>query len=545
MSRSRGSKLLRQFATELDLITFFGGVSILLATVGSLVIWPSRTSKFLNELSDSLLNSFGWIYLLIMIILTIFILFLIFGPWGSIKLGKESDEPEFGFFSYFAMLYSAGLASGIVFWGPAEAINHFETVPPVIDAESQSMAAAIGAVQYSIFHWGAASWIPHVIIGISVAFYAYRKDAPMRVSTVLTPLIGLDNLDGFLAKMVDILAVFAVIGGVATTLGFVGSQLLSGITFITGTAIGDLETIAAITGLTILFTISVSLGVERGILRVSNFNMILFPIIMILVFILGVPLFVANLTIAALGDLISQYATMSFHTGVGSNSQWLNNWTLFYWGWVFSWAPFVGLFIARISRGRTVRQVAATGVGASTAVAIPWFGIMGSTAIRLQQTGAANILNLINEFGVSVSVYPLLKALPFGNLLTVLFLILVVTFFVTSADSSTLALGMLTTGGKRQPSTINRVIWGSFMGALAALLFVNGGTSSLQTASIITGGPFGIILVVAVAAMIASFREIHPIFSQDKISEAPSDSSTRDTTGESTSTRGASSARED
>ncbi|MFC7156814.1 BCCT family transporter [Halomarina halobia] len=502
-----------RFVDELDPVVFGVGVTVSLLAVAAFVLRPSASAKTLSGINTFLWTNLGWFYLIAMFVLVLFVLFLTFGPWGNIKLGAPDDEPEYSYLAYFAMLYSAGIAAGIVFWGPAEAIYHFDSVPPLFGGlEAQSPAAAIGAIQYTFFHWGISAWSAYCIIGIPVAYYAYRHGAPMRVSTVIAPLVGLDGLDGVWAKLVDVLAVFATIGGIATTLGLVGSQFLTGIEYTTGASVGDLGTVLVITGLTVAFTLSVAVGVDRGIRRVSNFNMALFAVVTVATFVLGPTVYITTTGLEATGRYVNQFVQMSFYMNAANDVSWVGGWTVFYWAWWFSWAPFVGLFIARISRGRTVRQVTVTGVLASTGVTIPWFATMGGTSLFLQSTGAADILAAIGEYGEAGAGYPLFEALPGGGVLTVLFLLLVTTFFVTSADSSTLALGMLTTGGERHPSTINRVIWGGFMGALASLLMVIGGVDALQAAAIITGGPFAAITLVAVVAMIWTFGDIRPVF---------------------------------
>lgn len=505
---------LTEFKNELDPIVFGAGVLVALVAVGALVTMPETSKRAIDASFAFLTTNFGWFYLLVMFVLVLFALFLVLGPWGNIKIGKEDDEPEFSYRAYFAMLYSAGIAAGIVFWGPAEGITHYDTVPPLIGAEAGTPEAAVGAVQYSFFHWGLSAWSAYVLLALPIAFYAYRYDAPMRVSTILAPFIGLDNLDGFWAKLVDILAVFATIGGIATTLGFVGSQFLTGLEYSWGIQLGDAGTILVITGLTIAFTLSVAVGVNRGIRRVSNFNMGLFFVLLVAAFLLGPTRYIVTVGAEALGRYANQFVQMSLYTnaaGAGATG-WVGTWTVFYWSWWFAWTPFVGLFIARVSKGRTVRQAVGTGVIASTAVTIPWFATMGGTAIRLQSTGRADIVAALDQFGAAGAGYPMFDALLFGGVLTILFLVLITTFFVTSADSSTLALGMITTGGKQRPSTVNRVIWGAFMGALASLLIVTGGTGALQTASVITGGPFAVVTLVAVASLIVTFGDIRPVF---------------------------------
>ncbi len=521
MSESDARGAIGEFVDELDHTVFGIGFAVAVIAVVAFILRPDTASTYMNDVNDFLWTTLGWWYLLAMFVLVVFVAFLIFGPWGNIKLGDEDEEPEFTFLAYFAMLYSAGIAAGIVFWGPAEAVFHYDAVSPFVGAESQTPEAAVGAIQYTFFHWGISAWTAYVVMGLPIAYYAYRYDAPLRISTVIAPWVGLDNLDSPLAKLIDILAVFATIGGVATTLGLVGSQFLVGVEWTTGTSVGDLGTILVITGLTVAFTLSVALGVERGIRRVSYFNMALFAVMTVATFLLGPTTYIMSMGTEALGAYLNQFVTMSFYTGAADTGSagvagWVGGWTIFYWAWWFSWTPFVGLFIARISRGRTVRQVAVTGVLASTGVTIPWFATMGGTAIFLQNSGQADILTVVGNLGEAASGYPLFEALPLGGLLTAMFLVLVTTFLVTSADSSTLALGMLTTGGAERPSTINRVIWGFLIGALASLLMVTGGVDALQAAAIITGGPFSVVAVLAVASMAISFGTRRALFLREE-----------------------------
>ncbi|ELY55706.1 BCCT family transporter [Natronococcus jeotgali] len=521
---------LGRFVDELDVAVFVVGFAIAAAAVLAFVLRPDAASEQMAAVNDVLWTTAGWWYLVAMFVLVAFVGFLIFGPWGNIKLGGDGERPEFSFPAYFAMLYSAGIAAGIVFWGPAEAVFHYDAVSPFVGAEARSSEAAVGAIQYTFFHWGVSAWTAYVVMALPIAYYAYRYDAPLRISTVIAPWVGLENLDGPLAKAIDVLAVFATIGGVATTLGLVGSQFLVGIEWTTGASVGDAGTVAVITGLTVAFTLSVSLGIRKGIQRLSYFNMVLFALVTVATFLLGPTTQIMSMGTQALGAYVNDFITMSFYTGSGAEggagvAQWVGDWTIFYWAWWFSWTPFVGLFIARISRGRTVRQVAVTGVIASTGITVPWFATMGGTAIFLQESGRADILTIVSELGEAGSGYPLFEALPLGELLTVLFLVLVTTFLVTSADSSTLALGMLTTGGAEEPSTINRVIWGALIGALASLLMVTGGVDALQQAAIITGGPFSIIALLAAVSMVAACGARRPLFlrEEDELSIGTSD----------------------
>lgn len=514
-----GSSPIQTFLDELDKVVFGIGVVVAGLAVLAFMLQPDTAQSYMWDLNDFLWTELGWFYLGVMFFLVVFVFFLILGPWGKIKLGKEDEDPEFSFLSYFVMLFSAAIAAGIVFWGPAEGIFHFDAPAPWAGAEAHSSDAAVGALQATFFHWGISAWSAYVVMAIPIAYLAYRYDGPMRISTVIAPWVGLDNLDGFWAKTIDVIAVFATIGGVATTLGLVGSQFLIGLDYMVGVNPGDTGTVVMITGLTIAFTISVAAGIRKGIRRISYFNVTLFTFMMIAVFVLGPTAYIMTVGTEALGNYVNDFITMSFYTGAeaevgGLVHGWVGGWTVFYWAWWFSWAPFVGLFIARISRGRTVRQVALTGVFASTGVTIPWFATMGGTSIFMESQGTAEILGTIGEYGgdEAAAGYPMFEALAGGGILMVLFLILITTFFITSADSSTLALGMLTTGGETRPSTINRVIWGGVIGLLASMLMVVGGVDALQAAAIITGGPFAIILIIAVVSMSVMFGKRYPVF---------------------------------
>jgi glycine betaine transporter len=515
------SHAVERFIEELDVGVFSVGFGVSLIAIVMFFLNPEASAEKMGAINEYLWSEFMWVYVFSMFLMVVFSLWLMFGPWGDIKLGGPDESPEFSTPAFFAMMFSAGIAAGIVFWGPAEALFHYDTVPSLIGAEPKTQSAAIGAIQYTLFHWGISYWVPYLIVALPIAFFAYRRDAPMRISTLLAPFLGVDNLNHPVAKLVDILAVFATIGGIATTLGFVGSQFLTGLQYNYGISLGDGGTVLVITGMTLAFTVSVVLGVKRGIRKVSMFNMYGFVLLCLATFLLGPTTYIMNTGLQATGEYANGFLRMSLYTNASGSGEWVGNWTVFYWAWVFSWAPFGGLFVARISRGRTIRQVTATALVGATVATIPWFLTMGGTAIHLERTGAAPMLAAVSEHGVAVSGFPLFANLPLGSLLSLVFMLLVITFFVTSADSSTLALGMLTTGGKEQPSTINRVLWGGLMGGLASLLIVGGGIDALRSSAIITGGPFAVIGVLAIVGMCLEFQRLRPVLQSDVDRELP------------------------
>jgi len=410
------------------------------------------------------------------------------------------------------MLYSAGFAAGVVFWGPTEALFYYDSPNPLFGAEGGSSEAISLAVQQTLFHWALPQLAVFTIMGIAIGYFAYNYDGvPLRVSSALTPIIGKENLDGPVAKVIDVLAVFATIGGVATSLGFIGSQFVSGLDYQWGISLGDGGILLIVTAMTILFTISMVLGVNKGIRRLSNFNMGLFIVLMLVTFILGPTMFLLLLGSQAVGGMISQFVSMSLYTGTGTEggTGFVEAWTVFYWAWALSWSPFAGLFIARIAKGRTVREVAFTGIVATSAATIPWFTFVGGTAVFFQHEGIADFSSVMAfEAGAEVSGFILFDAFPLGAAFILAFLVLVTTFFITSADSSTLAVSMMTTGGKAKPSNINRVFWGVILGMTAAILIIlggEGGAGALEQAVVITGAPFAFVCLFAMLSLIKNF----------------------------------------
>ena len=523
------SGLLDEFREEIDPIVFAFGALLTVGVIAAFFISPSAVESGISSLNDQLLGAFNWALLLIVFLIVLFLLFLIVGPWGRIKLGDE--PPEYSFLSFFAMLYSAGFAAGVVFWGPTEALFYYNNPSPLFSGvEGGSAQAMTVAVQQTLFHWALPQLAVFTIMGIAIGYFAYNYDnVPLRVSSALTPILGADNLDGPAAKVIDILAVFATIGGVATSLGFIGSQFVTGLDYQWGINMGDLGILLVVTMMTLLFTTSMVLGVDKGIRRLSNFNMILFVALMFVTFIVGPTLFLVLLGTQAFGGMVTDFVSMSLFTGAGpmgagdtGATGWMNAWTVFYWAWALSWSPFAGLFIARISKGRTVREVAFTGIVATSAATIPWFTFVGGTAVWAQHNGIADFGAVISgEAGAEVSGFILFEALnismnlggtsmtiPIGSVLIYAFMILVTTFFITSADSSTLAVSMMTTGGKAKPSNINRIFWGVVLGMTAAILMILGGTGSantLQQAAIITGTPFAFVCFLAMLSLIKDF----------------------------------------
>jgi len=517
MAQSSGRSVFSQFVDEIDPIPFAFGALVTFVFIGLAAFQTEWVSSQITTAFSVFGEGLAWMYLVAMLVMLIICIYLMVSPYGKIKLGDQ--DPEYSNFSYLSMFFSAGLSAGIVFFGPVEALTHYSTVPPLFGAtaEAGTTSAMVPALAYSIFHYGFSAWGGYLAIGIPVAYYAYKQDAPFRTSTVLMPLLGRENLDGVVGRTIDTLAVVATLGGIATGLGFIATQILTGITYRTGIQFGNVETVLAITGITIIFTISLVAGVDRGIRRLSDFNIIVMTVLLLATLIGGIvlnsisELAVLNTGALAVGTYIQNFFTMSLFTGVGleGGTSWTSFWTVFYWSWWIAWAPFVGLFLARISKGRTIREVLATALIAMTLVSIIWFTVVGGTSMWLQQAGVVDILGAVSQYGDGVAGYALFGSLPLGAVWQPLFLILVVTFFATSADSSTLAVAMLTTGGKENPSSLNRLFWGVLQGLIASILVVLGGASALRSSVIITGAPFAIVCVLSLFIFLRELGSNH------------------------------------
>jgi len=498
------SDTVRQFLADKDRVTF--GVPVVvfaLFFLGQYVV-PEQTNWAVTTVQTFLLQDVGWLFLGAMFLAVLYCLFLLLGPWGEIRLGGPDAEPDYTYPTYFSLVFTAGIAAGIVFWGPGEALFHYGTPPPFFDAEPRSEAAIGAALTYALFHWGISAWSAYTVIGLPIAYFVYERGAPLRVSTILTPFLGVDGLDSMWGRVVDMLAIFATIGGIATSIALVSQQFLAGIDYQWGVSAGALGPVLFVGGLTLIFVLSATTGVDRGIRRIASLNVVLFGLFALLIAGLGPLGFVIERGTGALGSYAVNFVPMSLYLG----GEWVANWTVWNWSWWFSWAPFAGLFLAALSRGRTVRTVVLTGVVATSAATIAWFLLLGGTSLFLQHSGTADILGAIADRGGSVSVasFPLFATLPLDQLLIFLFLALIVVFITTSADTSTLVVSVLATDRGRSPTPGSIVFWGVFQGTIAVSVLVVGGGETLQALAVMTGGPFAVLSLVALVGLTLTFR---------------------------------------
>ena len=497
--RTRLTATLRGFVGSQDRLMMGLPVSVFTAFVLLQTVFPTATSAAVTAVSDAVLDVGGPLFLASIMLAVCFCAVLLVGPWGDIKLGGPETEPAYTYPTYFTLVFTAGIAAGLVFWGPAEALFHYGTPPPYFGARPETAAAAGDALVYSLFHWGISAWSAYAVIGVPIAYFVYRRGAPLRVSTLLTPFLGVDGLDSVWGRLVDTLAVFATIGGIATSVALVSEQFLAGVSFNWDVAVGAAGPVVFVGGLTLVFVLSSATGIHRGVRRIASLNLVVFVLFALLLVAVGPRSFLLGRGTTAVGRYIVHFVPLSLYTG----GEWVAEWTVWNWSWWFSWAPFAGLFVAALSRGRRVRTVVFTSVVATSAATTAWFLLLGGTALFVQQSGQADVLAAIGAHGGSEAVagFPLLAALPLSELFVFLFLALIVVFITTSADTSTLVVAILATRRGVAPSTGSIVFWGIFQGLVAVAVLLVGGAETLQALAVLTGGPFAVISVVGIAGL--------------------------------------------
>lgn len=475
---------------------FWIALALVLLAIGYGAIAPDNFAEVTGNIESFLTTSFGWYYLLVVSIMVLFCLFFLISPMGQIKLGKDTDKPEFSFGTWIAMLFSAGMGIGLVFWGAAEPLSHFAIDSAT--AEPGTAEAMRESMRFSFFHWGIHAWAIYAVVALALAYAQFRKGEPGLISATLKPLFG-DKMKGPWGTLVDVIAVFATVVGVATTLGFGAIQINGGLAFLFDGIAGDSFAVQLIiiAIVTVLFMFSAWSGLSKGIKYLSNTNMVLAVVLLIAVIILGPTLLIMNMFTDTVGTYFQNLIEMSFRSAPidGENRAWIDGWTIFYWAWWISWAPFVGIFIARVSKGRTIRQFLLGVLMIPTFISFLWFSAFGTTAIDVQSSGV-DLTGLLTE----ETLFAVFNELPLGVLLSVIAIFLITTFFVTSADSATFVLGMQTTGGSLHPQNTVKLTWGISQSAIAVILLSTGGLDTLQTVLIIAAFPFSIIMLLMMAS---------------------------------------------
>ena len=480
------------------------GISVLFVLWG--VFFTDNLASVASTVLGYLITTYGWVFILATFGFLVFALYLAFSRYGRVRLGGDEERPEFSTVAWVAMMFSAGMGIGLMFFGVAEPILHFAT-PPHGLASAGSEDAARVAMQYSYFHWALHPWAIYAVVGLALAYSTFRKGRKNLISSAFYPLLG-DRVDGSIGKAIDILAIFATLFGTATSLGLGALQINGGLSYVWGVPDSVTVAILIIVGITALFTISAVTGVHRGIKYLSEINMVLAAVLILFLLVVGPTVFILNTFTESLGAYVSNLVTMSFRTAAFGEAEWLAAYTLFYWAWWISWTPFVGMFIARISRGRTIREFVFGVLLVPSVVSFVWFAVLGGTAINLDLSGGTNIAAVAAESPAN-ALFATLNELPLAVIASLLAIILVALFFISGADAGAVVLSILSSGGVLRPRTAVLVIWGVLTGLAASVLLLAGGPTgleALQQASIIAAAPFLIVMIVMCYALFKELR---------------------------------------
>ncbi|OIJ12331.1 glycine/betaine ABC transporter permease [Anaerobacillus arseniciselenatis] len=478
-------------------------ISVAIATVFVLIgiLIPTQLGQAMGVAQSFMLESFGWYYQLVATFFLVFAIFMIFSKYGKIKLGKPDSKPEYSRPTWFAMLFSAGMGIGLLFYGVSEPIAHF-AAPPMGDGSTEQ--SVIVGMRYTWLHWGLHAWAIYAIVALALAYQKFRKGAPGLMSATLYPVLG-EKVKGPIGQTVDVVAVFATLFGVAASLGLGSQQINAGLEYLVGIPNNFMVQMMIMGIITVLFIISANTGLSRGIKILSNVNMSLATILLFAMLILGPTLFLLNLFTTSLGSYVQNVALMGLRLSPFENSEaaFTQGWTVFYWAWWISWTPFVGMFIARVSKGRTIREFTVAVLLVPTVVCALWFTVFGGTGIYLELVQGLNV----SGQGLETALFYVYQNLPFGIVLSILTVALITTFFVTSADSATFVLGMLTTGGKLNPSNRVKVTWGVILVASTLVLMASGGLAGLQTAIIVSALPLTFIVLVMCYGLVKALNQ--------------------------------------
>ncbi|TVR48653.1 MAG: BCCT family transporter [Planctomycetota bacterium] len=456
------------------------------------IIAPSAMGELFAAVQGWITHHVGWFYVLAVAGFLTFTVIIAFSGMGAIKLGPDHSSPDYTYKSWFAMLFSAGMGIGLMFFGVAEPVMHYMSPPT---GEAETVDAARTAMRVTMFHWGMHAWAIYAVVALSLAYFAFRHNLPLTIRSAFYPLIG-DRIYGPIGHAIDTFAVLGTIFGVATSLGIGVTQVNAGLTFLFGVPESAWVQIPLIAGITALAALSVGLGLDTGIKRISELNLILAIALLGFVLIFGPTVFLLQTLVQNTGEYVSNLFRMTFNLYAREPTDWIGGWTIFYWGWWIAWSPFVGMFIARVSRGRTIREFIIGVLLVPVGFTFMWMTFFGDTALHMIIQGGVAGLGEAVSANSSVAIFEFFNHLPFSTLTSILATILVITFFVTSSDSGSLVVDMLTSGGDtNQPSPLwQRLFWAVLEGAVAAALLLAGGLVALQTATIASALPFAVIM---------------------------------------------------
>ena len=507
-------RLQRRLGLQIIPGVFFTSAGIAALFVALAIPFDAVVADSFGLLTGWVARNLGWFYILSVSALLIFLLGLAFSRYGNIRLGADDSRPDYSNLTWFTMLFAAGIGTILMFWGVAEPVSHFAN-PPFDGVQPGSEQAASDAMTIALYHFGLHTWTIFAMPGLAIAYFSYRHNLPMRISSLFYPLIG-DRAFGPWGWAVDVIAVLGTLFGVATSLGLGTLQLNSGLNYLFDVPSTGLVQVILIAVITSIAATSVALGLDKGVRRLSQLNIVLAMALLGFVFIVGPTVFIAEGMVQSIGDYLDALPRLAFWTETFKDTDWQRQWTLFYWAWTISWAPYVGIFIARISRGRTIREFVAGVLFAPTAFTLVWFGIFGLSAIQVEMNGQIALAEQVQQ-DPSVAIFAFLQALPLSGLASALSVMIIVIFFTTSSDSASLVIDMLTRRDD-QPSLVRqRIFWAVAQGVIAGTLLLAGGLDALQNVITSLGLPFCILLIFMAVALFRALRADYRGYSMNEL----------------------------
>ncbi|MGM0564629.1 MAG: BCCT family transporter [Pseudomonadota bacterium] len=473
---------------------FIPAVIVIALLVIGTISAPDLAGEAFKQALAYITETFGWFYMLAVAFFLVFIVSVAMTKWGHIKLGPDHAEPQYSFPAWFAMLFSAGYGIALLFFGVAEPVLHYAS-PPAGAAET--VDAAQQAMQIAFFHWGFHIWAIYGLVGLVLAYFAFRHGLPLSIRSALYPLIG-DRIYGPIGHIVDVFAILGTLFGIATTLGLSVAQINAGMNYLwPQIPVNSTVQVISIACITALAIVSVVAGMDKGIKRLSILNMFLAASLLLFVFIVGPTIHILESFLQNTGSYLNNIIERTFNLQAYTHSDWIGNWTLFIFGWTIAWAPFVGLFIAKISRGRTIRQFVVGVMLVPTLFTFLWFSVFGDTALnQIMNEGYTSLIGQVQD-DKAVALFKLYENLPLTSVVSFITVFLIITFFVTSSDSGSLVIDSLASGGSLETPVWQRIFWASIEGIVASVLLVAGGLGALQTMSVASALPFAVIMVIS------------------------------------------------
>lgn len=477
---------------------FYPSAGLIILFIALTLVYVRQANSFFSEFQTIISEYTGWFFIILVNFFLFFALYLAFGKYKDIRLGKPNETPEFSNWSWFSMLFSAGMGIGLLFWGVAEPLQHYHNVP--LKTINGDINQAKMAMAFTFLHWGFHTWAIYVVVGLTLAFFTFNRGYPLTLRYAFYPLLG-EKVKGFWGNLIDVVAVIATLFGLATSLGFGVQQVNAGLNYLFNLPYNTNIQVLLIAGITGIATLSVVAGLDKGVRRLSEFNIWLGMIFLTFMIIAGPTIFILDSFIENIGFYLQNilrigfwresYQRLNYEEG---EAIWQNSWTVFYWAWWISWSPFVGLFIARVSRGRTVREFVLGVLIVPALITFLWITAFGGSALFFEISGGVDLFTEIKK-NVATALFVLLEELPFTFAASMLGILLVTSFFVTSSDSGSLVIDSITAGGKLDAPVGQRIFWALSEGGVAAVLLLGGGLQALQTAAITTGLPFAFVLL--------------------------------------------------